>query len=265
MPDCTHTLIDSGYACVKKTRYGYMLYNKYDMYIGKSLDLYGEFSYFEAQLFEKLIKPKSIVLDVGANIGAFTILFSKLVGVEGRVLAFEPQRIVHQMLCANVALNSLVNVDAHNCCVSSVRAEVNMIELNQYAINNFGGISLDLKGQNSSKIDAIPIDELALEGCHFMKVDVEGMESEVLSGAQKTIQKYQPIMYLENDRVEKSTSLIQRVKDFGYRIYEHTPPLYCSKNFFGCDVNVFGNIVSKNILCIPSDSNLKIDGLKEIV
>ena len=128
----SNTLIDKGYIAVKKSRYGYMTYNKNDIYVGKSFDLYGEFSYLEAVLFEQIVKPQHIVLDVGANIGAFTLLFSQLVGVKGRVLAFEPQRIVHQMLCANVALNALMNVDVYHACVGSTDEIVDVVELNPY-------------------------------------------------------------------------------------------------------------------------------------
>ena len=51
-----------------------------------------------------------ISLDVGANIGCHTVPFAKLVGESGRVVAFEPQRLVFQNLCANLALNALTNV-----------------------------------------------------------------------------------------------------------------------------------------------------------
>lgn len=79
----------------------------------------------------------------------------------------------------------------------------------------------------------------------------------------KTIQKHHPIMYIENDRVEKSVELIKTIKEFGYVIYEHNPYLF-NKRTFGCDVNIFGNIVSKNLLCIHNSIDMKVNGLKEI-
>lgn len=260
----SNTLIDKGYIAVKKSRYGYMTYNKNDIYVGKSFDLYGEFSYLEAVLFEQIVKPQHVVLDVGANIGAFTLLFSQLVGVKGRVLAFEPQRIVHQMLCANVALNALMNVDVYHACVGSTDEIVDVVELNPYISNNFGGISMDLAHTAGSPVPTLLIDTLPLNRCDFMKIDVEGMEEQVLRGAVKTLQTFRPLLYIENDRKEKSASLIDFVRSQGYRIFSHTPALYNPQNFFQCSVNVFGNIVSKNILCVPKESDIRVEGLVEL-
>ena len=62
---------------------------------------------FSRQLF----RPGTVVLDVGANIGAHTLYLSRKRSVRGGVVvAYEPQRVIHQMLCANLALNGIVNV-----------------------------------------------------------------------------------------------------------------------------------------------------------
>ena len=90
-----------------------MLYNRNDTYIGASLRKYGEFSREETALFQLIVQPGRTVLDIGANIGVHTIDMSRLVGpVPGRCNAFEPQRLVFQVLCANLALNSCANVFA---------------------------------------------------------------------------------------------------------------------------------------------------------
>ena len=70
-----------------KARNGFLLYNKNDMYIGKSIEKYGEFSHLEAKLFEQICKDGDIVIEVGANIGAHTVYLSKLVG-NGFVIAY---------------------------------------------------------------------------------------------------------------------------------------------------------------------------------
>ena len=86
-------------------KYGRMLYNPNDKYIGRSLNLYGEFSEGEIALFRQLIKPGFVVLDIGANIGCHTVFMAQAMENSGRVIAIEPQRLTHQLLCANVALN----------------------------------------------------------------------------------------------------------------------------------------------------------------
>ena len=126
--------------------------------------------------------------------------------------------------------------------------------------NNFGGVPLG--GQDAA--DMVPIstiDELSLERCALLKADVEGMEAAVIRGAVDTIERLRPILYLENDRREKSAELINLVRKFGYRIYMHTPTLY---NYFNNQHNVFGNICSLNILCVPESAKFPVDGLKEL-
>ncbi len=64
----------------KACRYGQMLYNLNDQYIGRSLDLYGEFSEGEVDLFRQIVKPGQIVVEVGANLGAHTVFLARQVG-----------------------------------------------------------------------------------------------------------------------------------------------------------------------------------------
>src|SRR5580704_19607430 len=77
---------------LKECRYGRMLYLRGDIYIGRSLELYGEYGQSENALFAQLLASDQIAIEVGANIGAHTVHLAKLVGPGGTVLAFEPQR-----------------------------------------------------------------------------------------------------------------------------------------------------------------------------
>ena len=102
----------AGFNQLKLCKSGPMLFNKFDIYVGGSLSKYGEFSVGEQELFQRVVRPGQVVVEVGANIGAHTVELARLVGPEGEVHAFEPQRIVFQTLCANLALNQLTNVHA---------------------------------------------------------------------------------------------------------------------------------------------------------
>ena len=125
-----------------EARHGTILYNKNDIYIGKSIEKYGEFSYLEAKIFEQICKDGDVVIEVGANIGAHTLYLSKLVG-NGYVFAFEPQRLVFQNLCANLALNSISNVFAYQEAVSNENGTIIIPECNFKENNNFGGINIE--------------------------------------------------------------------------------------------------------------------------
>src|ERR1041385_6647627 len=73
---------------VKDCRYGKMIYNANDMYIGRALELYGEYCQGEADLFAQIVRPGDIVIDAGANIGGHTVFFARAVAPGGYVFAF---------------------------------------------------------------------------------------------------------------------------------------------------------------------------------
>src|SRR5436190_22246330 len=99
---------------LKECRHGRMLYLRNDQYIGRSLELYGEYGEMEARLFDQLLAPGQAVIEVGANIGAHTVHLAKLVGPTATVLAFEPQRAIFYLLCANLAPNAQFHVRAYH-------------------------------------------------------------------------------------------------------------------------------------------------------
>ncbi len=254
----------SGFNALVKAKHGYTLYNKNDRYIGKSIEVYGEFSELELTLFAQICKSGTIMIEVGANIGTHTMALSQLVGNSGRIYAFEPQRIVFQTLCANMALNSITNVETFQVAVSDEQGTIMIPDIDYAKENNFGGIELD-KFSHGRKVPKVKLDDfLELDGLDFMKIDVEGMEQGVIEGATSLIEKFKPILYVENDRVEKSEALLACIKDLGYTIYAHNPALFNPDNFTKKSENIFGNIVSKNILCLHHDSPLKVDGFQSI-
>lgn len=235
---------------LKACRYGQMLYNLNDIYMGRSFELYGEFSEGEVELFRQIVQPGQVVVEIGANIGAHTVFFARQVGPQGVVLAFEPQRVIFQTLCANLALNSLPNVV---CMQQAVAAEPGTIKVPAFDYtreNNFGGLALG--GYDFGEdVPVVTLDSFDLRKCEFMKVDVEGMEEQALRGAAKTIARFKPILYVENDRQPKAASLVRYIDSLGYKMYWHRPYYYNPNNFLGNPENVFSNIVSLNMLCLP--------------
>jgi FkbM family methyltransferase len=240
-----------------------MLYPITDQYIGQSLDRYGEFSEGEAELFRQIVRPGRFILDIGAHIGVHTIFLAKTTGPQGRVYAFEPQRILFQILCANVALNALGNVYTQQVALGRAAGSITVPHVNYATTGNFGGLSLG----SWSKGEPVPmstVDALNLPACHLIKLDVEGMEREVLAGAEQTLQRFRPVLYVENDREANSAALIQQLMDWDYRLYWHLPPMFSPANFFGESQNVFPNIVSVNMLGLHKSVNQNIQGLREI-
>lgn len=244
-------------------RFGRILYPPKDQYVGRSFKEYGQFSQGELDLFAHFVGAGAIVLDVGANIGAHTVPLAQMVGAEGIVVAFEPQPVLHKILCANLVLNSVPNVLTYPMALGDREGECLIPVLDYSQPFNFGGVGMDRVEEG----EAVPLgrlDDFELERVDFIKLDVEGFESKVLEGAAETIARCHPIMYIENDRPEKSAELIQRLFDMGYRLWWHTPPLFSPDNFKGNRENLFPGIVSINMLAIHRDMR-PIEGLRPIL
>ncbi len=247
---------------IKACRQGMMIYLKKDIYLGRSLELYGEFSEGEVLLFSQLIRPGDVVIDAGANIGAHTVFFAKAVGDAGMVIAYEPLRFIHQMLCANIALNELTNVYDRHAALGESLGQIAVHVPDYRSESSFGSFSI---GSGNETVSMETIDSLNLQRLRFIKIDVEGMEANVIRGAVQTIQRLKPILYIENDRHEKSATLIELLLSLHYRIWWHLPPLFNPNNFSGVRENVFGNIISVNLLCVPKEAAANIGGLREVL
>jgi FkbM family methyltransferase len=248
---------------LKRCKHGAMMFYANDEYIGRSLDLYGEFSEGEMELFNDYLRSGMTVVDVGANIGVHTVYFANAVGPSGHVFAFEPQRILHQILCGNVALNQHGNVVALNAGLGAQSGTI-LVPRIDYARNaNFGGLSLG-KWERGEEVPLRTLDSCAPEACHLIKIDVEGMELAVLEGAKAVLDEHKPLLYVENDRAENSKALIAWLLNRDYRLYWHMPRMFNAKNYFGETQNVFGNIISINMLCITGTVAASVNGLREI-
>ena len=110
--------------------------------MGKSLNAYGEWCQSEVNLFNSIVRQGDVVVDVGANIGGFTVPLAKMVGYKGCVVAYEPQRQLHQLLSANIALNEIPNAFLYQQAVGETVGTIIVPRVNYSTSGNFGGISL---------------------------------------------------------------------------------------------------------------------------
>lgn len=246
---------------ITHARYGQMIYDPDDFWLGRSFRLYGEFSECETDVFKSAIKPGDVVVDAGANIGAHTLLFAKLAE---SVLAFEPQRLIFQTLCGNLAINNVTNVYAFQVGLSNGAGNM-FLTVPQ---DNCGGGALVDHGTEGEPVDVRALDDYRLTRVDFIKADVEGHEAKLLAGAADTIKRCRPLLYLENDRGDKQ-ALIDQVKALDYDLWWHKPPLFNPDNYAGNPINVFvfptkepnnyGIIVSDNMLCAPKERNFQAE------
>ncbi len=249
----------NGFNQLAEVAEGYLLYNVNDHYTGRAIARYGEYCAEEMASLAPICRPGDVVIDVGANIGAHTVAFARLVGPQGCVIAFEPQRLVFQVLCANVALNSLTNVDCHWAAVGERAAAIKVPELDVAQHGDFAGVSLQ-GVREGMPVRQIALDEfVAPEGLRLIKIDVEGMEAEVLRGARGLIARMRPVLYVENDRPDRSEALMRLIDSFGYAMHWNVPLMFRPDNFYGEAENIFGTMAYWNLLCVPREMRGLVD------
>ena len=246
-------------------RHGRFLCNPRDVWIGGALATYGEYSEAECRALCEIIPPGSVVVEVGANVGALTVPMARKAGM---VIAFEPQRVVFQQLCANLALNEIVNVMALWAAASDRKGVVLVPSMEIDADQNNGGQTA-FGHEEGDPVQVLTIDSLALESVQLIKADVEGHEREVILGAENTIARCRPYLYVENDRVDKSPALIETILGLRYRAFWHTPPLFNPENHAGRTDDVWRarlgkRFLSFNMICVPAEYAGKLPELPEV-
>lgn len=242
-----------------------MVVNTCDQYVARSLLEYGEYNEQEWDVIAQLYARPGCIVEVGANMGSHSVAMARKAAQEGReFIAYEPQPAMFQLLCANLALNGLVYARALPYACASRSGVVSFEPLDYHQIdNNFGGVSMAWEHGNVGMIDVpcVTLDEqLAGKTVGLIKIDVEGFEEEVLRGATKLIADSRPLIYLENDRSDKSESLQRCIQSLGYDAYWSMPPLFNEDNFRGKKDNIFGRVVSLNMLCVPAELGIAVHG-----
>jgi FkbM family methyltransferase len=163
-----------------------MLLDVRDSGVGRPLYLGTGYEQAETTFIRREVKRGMVFVDVGANIGYYTLLASTLIGPEGMVLAFEPDPHNFDLLTRSVGINGLVNVRTFRAALG---AEVGTATLYQSNVN-YGGHALTqgavASTVNRIKVDVYPFDELArrvgIARIDFVKIDVQGFESQVMNG-----------------------------------------------------------------------------------
>lgn len=183
-----------------------------------SLDLHGQITY-----------------DVGAAHGIFTLFFAKLAGKNGRVVAFEPNPKLFRQIIENVKLNCFNNVEVLQIALGKERKRETLAfpsgELGIGSIEKHERARiLSLKGAETAEVQVDSVDNLCAAGNipkpDFVKIDVQGVEFDVLLGMKKTIQEYRPKILVEvhfipyvDWRAKNVARTIEFLIAAGYSIY----------------------------------------------
>jgi FkbM family methyltransferase len=181
---------------------------------------------------------KPLVLDIGANLGAYAVPIAKAVQqVGGDVIAIEAQRIIYYQLCGNIFLNRLDNLTALHFAIGHERGTLDLPRPNYAVMGNVGGFSVERKFREhngtqaamtteTERVQMLPLDELEVPRApDFIKIDVEGFELNVLQGAKAFLARHNfpPLFFeawSEDWFAADKRELLSFVRGLGYRITE---------------------------------------------
>ena len=250
-----------------QARHGWFLANPNDFYLGRAMLEYGEYGEIESAFLRQLLFKPGRIVEVGANIGTHTVGLAKEAAARGWSLdAFEPQPFIFQNLCANLALNGIANARAWPLACGNEAKTVFFSPPDYGAIGNFGGVEMTTEAaDNRIAVPCVRLDDLLGPApVGLMKIDVEGFELLVLQGAAAILERSRPILYVENDRLEKSRDLIEFLWSMNYRLWWHGPQLFNPDNFFKVTENIYGNVISINMFCIPRELEAQVNSSPEV-
>ncbi len=187
---------------------------------------------FEPEVVEAVAKysrPGSTILDVGSNFGQMAILFSRMVGPEGWVHAFEADPFVLELLRRNIAENGADHVIVHPGAVWHEPGHSLIYPEPDFSrFGSFGSFGIDPRATEGRRVESLTIDSLDIQGdVSVIKIDVQGSDLNAIRGAVQTIQKHKPAIVFEyevllQDQFGTNFSDYERmIADIGYRIDHH--------------------------------------------
>ncbi len=169
-----------------------------------------------------------VAVDCGANIGVHTVEWAKGMTGWGYVVAIEAQERIYYALAGNIAINNCFNAHAIHAAVGAedgvlripvpnylAPASFGSLELRQSEANEFIGQAIDYSEQRLATVRMMTIDSLNLARLDLIKIDVEGMELEVLEGAKATIERFLPIVIVEQLKSSKE-AIAAVLASYGY-------------------------------------------------
>jgi FkbM family methyltransferase len=173
------------------------------------------------------------VYDIGGYEGVFTLFFARRIGPSGRLVTFEPNPRNHGRIVENVRLNGFHNVDVRQIAVGAGPGMAALVFPTDETAR--GSLEADIQAQIRHEKHVatvqVPIDSIdrqlanGLPAPDFVKIDVEGLELEVLRGMTGLLQQRRPVLYIEihgadlQKKLENATSVVELLWQHGYTIH----------------------------------------------
>lgn len=230
-------------------RYGEFMVPESNDLIANSLRNYGEWAQAEINVLSHFIDQGNVVVDAGSFIGTHARAFSSMVGRSGKVHAFEPNSLVIPYLKENAARSPFSNIVVHSFALGATyERQVLISEFDE----NQGSCRLagcDYEN-NEQFVEVKSLDSCSVEKVDFIKADVEGMELALLKGAEKLIDTFKPVIFVEANSLEATCGVIKWAQQREYFVYGVITMTFNPENFNQIQDNIFGQAKECGLLLI---------------
>jgi FkbM family methyltransferase len=190
-------------------------------------DYIGSGKFWDEHLHDLIIRYSDlngVAIDAGAYIGFHSCFLAKYFG---KVMSYEPQKKIFNILAANLALNDIENVEIHNVALYNFECDMRIARqenqevaipmkngtVDYSKITNAGAISFEVVSSDCRSVKAYPLDQFELDNVKFIKIDTQGSDFHVLQGAKNTIARNRPVITFEYE-VELSKHHRASFEDF---------------------------------------------------
>jgi FkbM family methyltransferase len=250
----------------RNCRYGPMFGFASDPVIGRALKLYGEWSEHEIDVLSRFIRDDTIALDIGANIGNHTLAFAKR-HPKAEIWGFEPRPLVSSLAWANCARNGVRNalIVSAACGVApgaillapplEGEGNVGAFSLRQISIGEQPAAAAPLM----SRIEVVALDDYDYaRPISLLKIDVEGMEFDVLAGARETLAAHRPAVFFETLDAPSAAEPCDLLSRLGYRLFWLETHQFNRLNHRGHEENIWWR-TEMGVLALPEGCETALD------
>ena len=216
-----------------------------DKGISEELIMWGTHEPLATEILERELAPDMSCIDIGANIGYYALLESKIINKNGKVIAIEPAPSSFGLLKRNVALqeintsgstsrNNNNNIEVYNLAIGDVDGKVDFVitqfsNLNRVLRENehrYNAAISDIKTVSSKRLDTF-VSERQIGSIDFIRMDVEGHENKIIKGMQQTLMKYKPRLMIEVHKdylgTRETIDFLLELKSYGYELKYFVP------------------------------------------
>lgn len=176
----------------------------------------------EMRWFLSQMKPGQVFVDVGANVGIYSLHASRRLGDQGKVYAFEPTPQTHEILLENIRINRIANIECLPVALSNRNGHLSLIEGDRPASNRVSD-TVTTEGKEGLLTRSMTLDSFCGEHevtkIDFLKADIEGGELSLFEGGRKSLARFRPTILFESMHTGPSFPERTILKDLGYKLH----------------------------------------------